>query len=496
MAEFKKRKALPVGIASFSRIIEADYIYVDKTKYIYNLIRQGERYFLFRPRRFGKSLLISTLQELFSGNRKLFESLYIGKTDYTWEKHPVIVLRFSGIKARDASTLEKKIEYMLNKIAKQYGVDISDAPCINTKFDALITRLAEVNRVVVLIDEYDTPLIKNINNLERVDECREVLHDFFAVLKDVGDYLRFIFVTGVTKFSKTSVFSGLNNLDDLTFTSRASLLLGYTHDELISHFHPYIEDIARKNNSSTHEVLCTMKNWYNGYVFSEESFYENLGEQLVYNPFSVLLFLENKKLENYWASTGTPAFLVDILKTQNFAIPQMEGGEVNIDDTKAFELDTIKLLPILWQSGYLTIDSYDPVTQNYRLRFPNREVKTTFLNYLMGYLTKKDIAGIKKYTLQLSAAIESNNLEDFFTSLSIFFANIPYTIQMRQEKYYQSIFYTILSLIGARVTVEEATNKGRIDAVLETSSHIYIFEFKIDGSADTALKQIEDKQYY
>ncbi len=423
-----KKKKLPIGIQSFSRMIEADYIYVDKTEYIYSLIETGECYFLSRPRRFGKSLLISTFKELFSGNKKLFESLFIAKTDYEWEEHPVVVLSFSKIDSKDASSLERDIEWNLYKIANHYGVDISDAPSIKSKFDALITRLAVKNKVVVLIDEYDYPLINNIDNIERAEECRKVLHDFFTVLKDVGDYLRFTFVTGVTKFSKTSIFSGLNNLDDLTLTPRASLLLGYTHEELSTNFKPYLDAIAKKNNSSTEEVLSTMKSWYNGYLFSEESFFEDLSEPLVYNPFSVLFYFQNKKLVNYWAGTGTPSFLAHLIKTQDYPITQIEGAEVNIDETNAIEIDTIKLLPLLWQTGYLTIDSYNEVTQNYKLRYPNLEVKTSFLNHFMAYLTKQEIAGIKKYTTRLSNAIVNNDMEEFFKVLSIFFANIPYTI--------------------------------------------------------------------
>ena len=277
---------------------------------------------------------------------------------------------------------------------------------------------------------------------------------------------------------------------------QASLLLGYTHDELTTYFKPYIEELAKKHDSSDEEILSSLKAWYNGYLFSEESFYNTPLAPLVYNPFSLLLYFKHKKLINYWAGTGTPRFLVHLIKTQDYELTQIEGSEVNIDETNAFEIDHIKLLPLLWQTGYLTIDTYNPVTQNYKLRFPNLEVKTSFLGYFMSYLTNKGVAGIKKYTTQLNEAIQSHNLDSFFKIFSVFLANIPYTIHIRQEKYYQSVFYIIFNLLGTSIRVEEPTNDGRIDAVLETSNHIYIFEFKIDASADAALKQIEEKQYY
>ena len=492
-----KRKKLPIGLQSFKKMIEDSYIYVDKTEYIYDLIQTGKYYFLLRPRRFGKSLLLSTFKELFSGNQELFEGLYIAGTDYNWKKHPVVMLSFSEMLSKDAQSLEKDIEWSLLEHAKHYDIDISDAPTIKSKLIALVRRLATTkDKVVVLVDEYDYHLINNINDPIGAEACRKVLHDFFSVFKDLGEHLRFIFVTGVTKFSKTTIFSGLNNLDDLTLMPQASLLLGYTHDELKTYFMPYLEELAKKTDTSVDTVLKELKRWYNGYVFSEESFYDTPAAPLVYNPFSVLLYFKHKKLVNYWAGTGTPGFLVHLIKTQGYTITQIEGSEVNIDETKAFDIDTIRLLPLLWQTGYLTIESYNPTTQNYTLRYPNLEVKTSFLGYFMSYLTDKGIADVKNYTTKLNQALLENNLETFFEILTVFFANIPYTMHIPQEKYYHNVFYMIFSLIGSSIRVEEPTNDGRIDAVIETPDHIYIFEFKLDESADRALKQIKDKQYY
>ncbi len=489
------RKKLPIGIQSFKKMIEGNYTYVDKTRQIFDLISTGECYFLSRPRRFGKSLLLSTMKEIFKGNRALFRGLYIDNVDYDWQEHPVIHLSFTSVNSTSAQKLEKDIEYKLLQLAEEYGLDIREAPSLQTKFTTLIQKLGEKNRVVLLIDEYDYPLINNIDNLSLAESCRKTLHDFFVVLKDLDEYLRFIFITGVTKFSKTSIFSGLNNLDDLTLMSKASIILGYTHEELITNFLPYIEATATKQKSSKELVLSTMKDWYNGYQFSEASSAD--GESLkVYNPFSVLSFLSHQILLNYWAGTGTPLFLSHVIKTQDYPVTEIEGSEVNIDETKAFEIDQIKLLPLLWQTGYLTIDSFNPATLNYKLRYPNQEVKITFLTFFMGFLTTKELAVIKNYLVLLEAAMKEHDLNSFFKTLSVFFANVPYTMQLSHEKYYQTIFYIVLNLIGARVQAEEETNDGRIDAVIETTTHVYIFEFKLDEPASKALAQIEDKQYY
>ncbi len=491
-----KQKKLPIGIQSFSRMIEGDFLYIDKTKYILDLIESGDCYFLSRPRRFGKSLLLSTLHEIFSGNRELFKSLYIDQTDYDWVEHPVIHVSFSSMNSTSAENLRKDLEWNLLELAKKHGIDVSNAPSLQTKLTTLIKQLSAKNRVVILIDEYDYPLINNINNLELVESCRKVLHDFFVVLKDLGDYLTFIFITGVTKFSKTSIFSGLNNLNDLTLSKKAGVLLGYTQEELKTHFHTYIDTIAKKQLVPEEHILEDMRSWYNGYQFVEEDTPKEKETLKVYNPFSVLFFLSNKKLLNYWADTGTPSFLVQLIQTQQYPISEIEGSEVNIEETKSYDIDKIKLIPLLWQTGYLTIDTYNPETQNYKLKYPNEEVKVSFFNYFMSSLTNTDIALLKNNVVQLTHALKNNDLTLFFKALGIFFAEIPYTMQLALEKYYQTIFYIILKLIGTQVHAEVVTNDGRIDAVIETASTIYLLEFKLNEPAEIALKQIEEKKYY
>ncbi len=312
------------------------------------------------------------------------------------------------------------------------------------------------------------------------------------VLKDLSDHLRFTFITGVSTFSKASVFSGLNNLDDITLSPKTTTLLGYTQIEIEIYFAEYLNDIAQEQHATQEEIIKVIREWYNGYQFTKPSD----PPITVYNPFSVLSYLSHGSLQNYWAGTGTPFFLTHLIMTQQFAISEIEGSEVNIDETKSFDLHKFHLLPLLWQTGYVTIESYNPVTQNFKLHYPNKEVKISFFSYFMGYLTNQKLATLKNHLAQLTESLLSADLDRFFEALNVFFAAIPYTIQLPLEKYYQSLFYVILSIIGAEIHGEAHTNNGRIDAVIHTNTHIYIFEFKLNDSAESALNQIQDKHYY
>lgn len=490
-----KKKRLPIGLQSFSRMIEEDFIYIDKTRYIYELVSDNLYFFLARPRRFGKTLLVSTLQELFLGNRSLFKSLAIDALDYLWQKFPVIAISFASMAPKSSQLLEKAIEWTLLTIAEQYGVKIDDAPTIGTKFKSLILKLAVQNKVVILIDEYDHAILKNIENPQVAEECREVLSEFFSALKDVevDKQLRFVFITGITKFSKTSIFSGLNNLQDLTFDPRAAKLLGYTAEEIKTSYQDYLEEISVSLNRPVTEILEHIRFWYNGYVFTDP---EKAQDVKVYNPFSVMLYLESRNFLNFWFDSGTPTFLMRLLEAGHYPLTSIEGSEVNIEETKSYEIKKIKLIPLLWQTGYLTIESYNPNTKNFRLIMPNEEVRVAFYQNVMSYLTDVELSLITSSLYKLSQALKEANFKTFFETLKIFFAQIPYTLQLPQEKYYQSIFFIIFKLLGAAIEGEVATNDGRIDAKIETKTNIFIFEFKLDESAETALAQIEQKKYY
>lgn len=490
-------KKLSIGVQSFSKLIEEDFIYVDKTEFIYKLIKRGSYYFLSRPRRFGKSLLISTIKELYSGNRKLFESSFIGQSDYEWPEHPIIHLDFSALSSKTGNQLEHDLLRNLERIAHHYGIDVSKDTSLPLRAVALVQGLAsKKNRVVILVDEYDYPLLNNIENLKLAEECRDVLREFFTALKNLDDYIELIFITGITKFSKTSIFSGLNNLKDLTLDPRAAKLLGYTAHEIIASFKPYLEEVAQSTDQDLEEIMEGIRYWYNGYQFTEATAQTPEESVKVYNPFSVLLFLNDGKFLNYWFESGTPTFLIHLIKNQNYPVFSIEGAEVNVEETKSYDLDQIQLLPLLWQAGYLTIEDYNPQTRNYKLGFPNAEVRTSFLTHLMRSFTGNNIATIANYAAQLKNMLNRGNYDDFLKLLQVYFANIPFSLQLAHEKYYQTIFYIILTLVGIKTDAEDETNDGRIDGVVETNNHIVIFEFKLNESAGIAMKQIEDKKYY
>lgn len=488
-------KKLSIGVQSFSKLIEEGFIYVDKTEYIYNLLMQGDYYFLSRPRRFGKSLLISTLKEIFLGNKHLFKGTFIANSSYTWHEHPVIHISFSSLSSSTATDLEQDIIRALERIAARYSIDLSRDKSIQMKLTSLVEQLSHKGKIVVLIDEYDYPMLNNIENIELAEICRDILRNFFATLKDLDDYIRFIFITGITKFSRASIFSGLNNLKDLSLDPQAARLLGYTTDEISTFFKPYLTSISEKSGKSTVEILEDVRFWYNGYQFTES---QNRSDQSlkVYNPFSVLLYLSDGRLLNYWFETGTPSFLMYLIKTKEYPVFALEGAEVNINETKSYDIHDMHIVPLMWQAGYLTIESYNPETKNYKLAFPNEEVRTSFLSNFLYSLTKAKESLLSNYTVKLTQALNHNDLKKFFHILQVFFADIPYILHLPAEKYYQSIFYIILKLLGLPIQPEVQTNDGRIDAVLETSSHVFIIEFKLDESAQAALQQIEEKKYH
>jgi Predicted AAA-ATPase/PD-(D/E)XK nuclease superfamily len=485
-------KNLPLGIQTFSKIIDKSYLYVDKTEYIYPLVNgtKGDYFFLSRPRRFGKSLLISTLKELFLGNKHLFEGLWIEKSDYNWLTYPIIDIDFSNIAHRTSEQLEVSLIDHLVTIGYDYSIDISSKIAPEGTLKALIRELHDrCGPVVILIDEYDKPILDHVDNVEAAKAQQAILRDFYGAIKSMEAYLRFIFLTGITRFSKTSVFSGLNNLKDLTLSSEASALLGYTDDEIDTYFNSYIAHIAQQHDAECEVIRDKIRIWYNGYQFSKKHL-------KVYNPYSVLLYLSSGELLNYWFSTGTPSFLVELITTQQYPIEAIEGAKFNILDIDSFELNKIKLIPLLFQTGYLTIASYDEHTNNYTLTYPNEETKISFLHYFASSLTTAPVSLFNSSMVELTRALKDNNIDLFFHTLQGFFAAIPYTMQLPQEKYYQSIFYVIISLIGAYIEAEVATCDGRIDAAIETNSHVYIIEFKLNHPALTALEQIEKKQYY
>jgi len=484
-------KRLPIDISSFKMLIENNYLYIDKTQYIYKAITTGRYYFLSRPRRFGKSLLISTLHELFSGNRELFKDLWIAKSDYKWTEHPVINLDFSDLDISSPDELKAGLSSSLDDIAKKHSIDISAKCTPGLKLKALVKDLALKNQVVVLIDEYDYPLINNLDDLKIAKANQKILKNFFSVLKSLNADLRAIFLTGVTKFSKTSVFSGLNNLNDITIDENAAALLGYTKEEIEKYFSPFITEIAIKLEVPITKVKEEMQRWYNGYRFSVDV------PLNVYNPFSILYFLEKQKFWNYWFESGTPSFLMDLIKNQYKNLEDFESVEFSYDSLGTFDIvGKIPIITLLFQTGYLTIKDYDSATRRFKVGYPNFEVQESFQKYILAAISNNNANEIEDIAHHLNNALKEKNIPLFCTLLQSLFATIPYQLHISEERYYHSLFQLIGNLLRFNIQSEISTDKGRIDLVITTQTNIFIFELKFGLNAKAALQQIIDTKYY
>lgn len=483
-------KILPVGIQTFQDIINGNYLYIDKTRQIYELIKNPKGvYFLSRPRRFGKSLTVSTLDAIFRNKRELFKGLWLDSSDYKWQEYPIVNIDFGNIARSSSDDLKTSLEISIDKHSIQYGLE-KFIGTLADKFSSLLENLAKKyqKQVVVLIDEYDKAILDNIANTEVAKKCRDILREFYTVLKAQDANIRFILLTGVSKFSKVSVFSGLNNLSDISLDGEYADLCGYTQEELDQYFEGYIKANGFSECSSENALREMIKSWYNGYRFSPKS------EVKVYNPFSTLLLFQKKEFKNYWFNSGTPKFLIDIIDEQKFIeVETFENLVVKITDLEKFDFDSFHLPSILFQTGYLTIKNYD--SGFLKLAYPNTEVRDSFIDELLTCFSKQDRSKNTLLIYELHTAIKSNNLEKFFDILKSYLAGIPYDIQLPLEKYYQSMIYMISRLVSERFQAEVRTNIGRIDMFLETQSNIYIFEFKLNDSADNALKQIIDNNY-
>ncbi|MBI4645559.1 MAG: AAA family ATPase [Bacteroidia bacterium] len=476
-------KRLPINRQEFSELINDNCIYVDKTEYIYQLL-EHKYYFLSRPRRFGKSLLVNTLKEIFLSNKELFKGLWI-YDKIEWRKYPVIKISFANISHKTLG-LEKAIHNELNDIAKEYNIKFSkqDYPL---KFKELIRKLANKEKVVVLIDEYDKPIIDYIDDIEKAEKNREILKNFYSIVKDSDSYLRFFFVTGVSKFSKVSIFSDLNNLTDLTINKNFSTMIGWTQEEAEKYFPEYIEKVQEDYADIYTDIMPVIKEWYNGYSWD--------GKNFVYNPVSLINLFSQRIFNNYWFETGTPTFLTKFIKKENYTVFDIEKSMATTELLDKYELKNITLLPLLFQSGYLTIKEFDISTGIITLDYPNREVANSMSTHILSELTigKLDKTGV--LLLQMTETFNNNIIEKFIKHINTLFKNIPYTIIEDSEKYFHSIFYIVMKLVGYKIESEILTIDGRVDAVVFTDDNIFIIEFKINQGADKAIKQIKEKNY-
>lgn len=480
-------KRLPIGIQSFVKIrdVKENYYYIDKTKVLYELIQSGSVYFLSRPRRFGKSLLVDTIKEAFLGNRDLFRDLYIEKF-WDWSiRYPVIKIDFSGGLSLNIESLKIKIQEYLDEIVRKEDLDIKNIS-ISGKFREIIQslNLKYSRKVVVLIDEYDKPILDCITNIELAKEIRDCLRDLYSVLKASDEYLQFVLLTGVSKFSKVNLFSGLNHLRDITLHEKYSTICGYTESELTI-FQERLEGVDREK----------LKFHYNGYNF--------LGEK-VYNPYDILLFLDEKKYKNYWCETGNPSFLFSLLQEKKYPIQSLYRTTISELQHSSFDIDSITLENLLFQTGYLTIDSVlnYPGEIIYNLTFPNYEVKNCLNSTILDYLSNHsgDQGNNKEKLYKILIELDFLSMKSVFTS---FFASIPHDWYRKNqllnyEAYYASIFYCYFASLGLDVRPEESTNLGQIDMVVIIARKVFVFEFKVieltgNGSA---LAQIKERKYF
>lgn len=486
---------LPVDVSDFSVLREAGYLYVDKTKYAYDLITGGRRYFLSRPRRFGKSLMVSTLNEIFNCNKKLFNSLWLAQSDYHWQAYGVINLDFSRFSSQNAAKFEIGLIDCLIKIAKSYQVEIdSSTGELGIIFENLVLALREkYGRVAIIIDEYDRPLVHNLHTLKIAVALRYVMQDFFATIKSHDKKIDFVFITGVSAFSKSGLFSGLNNLQNLTLDTQYAAICGYTDAEIDRYFHDYINLWAQQKKLTSLAIRQELKNWYNGYRFS-------VSVETVYNPFSLTNAFNMQDCKNFWLQTGTPTFLISELKQVyrklEYRLLDPESFEVTEDSLGLFDIEAVPLPALMFQTGYLTISHYDSRREAYSLCYPNQEVRRSAQNYLLAVFTLSDPNILKTTVLKLETALNNQELDLAIDLLKIIFAKVPYPLHIPLESFYHSLLQMVLVTSGIKSQAEYNTSHGSIDLVLDLPNIIYVVEIKFNKTAELALAQIDHKRYY
>ncbi len=480
----------PVGIQTFEKIREGKYLYVDKTKYIVDFRKKQMSYvFLSRPRRFGKSLFASTLQAYFEGRKELFEGLAIADYEKEWVKHPVLHFDMSGAKHMAPEQLERYLADMLDDQEAPYGYK-SEKLDVNIRLKDLVIRAYEQTgeKTVVIIDEYDAPLLDVVHEKENLKTLRQIMQNFYSPLKKLDPYLEFTFITGITKFSQLSIFSELNNLENISMFDQYSAICGISKTELTTVMKPDVEGLGKALGLSYEECLEELRQYYDGYHFSKNS-------EDVFNPFSLIRALNGQAIDSYWFGSGTPSYLIKSLQKYHVNVMDIEKKGANVDDFDVSPEMMTSALPLLYQSGYLTIKKYKPLTKSYQLGYPNREVKIGMLRSLApNYLSpvSLDNNGLVAEFVEL---LYEGDIEGAMVRLKAYLASISNRLSNKNERDFQTVFYLIFNLMGAFIKAEEESAIGRADAVLQLPTATYVFELKYDGSAEDALKQIDDKGY-
>ncbi len=479
----------PIGIQNFEKIREGGYLYIDKTDLVYDLANNGIYYFLSRPRRFGKSLLISTLEAYFSGRKELFEGLKIAELEKEWKEHPILHLDLNTKKYEDKSSLDAILNMHLEIWEAAYGDEKKDRSP-EERFMYVIKRAFEKTgkQVVILVDEYDKPMLQAIDNDALQDEYRNTLKAFYGALKSMDRYIRFALLTGVTKFGKVSVFSDLNNLRDISMLKDYERICGITEEELYEMFKEGIKKLGDANDMSEEETKAKLKELYDGYHFNRRCVD-------IYNPFSILNTFASNEFGNYWFETGTPTFLVGLMKGCKYNLKKLMREYATADSLNGLETFRKDPVPILYQSGYLTIKDYDKEFKTYILGFPNKEVENGFIKFLLPSYTGMDGSDAAFEIISFVKDVRAGNTDAFMKRLQSFFADTPYELVRDLELHYQNVMFILFKLLGFYTQAEYHTSEGRIDMVVKTPDYIYVMEFKLDGTAEEAMQQIESKDY-
>lgn len=482
-------KIYPIGIQNFEKIRNDGYLYIDKTALMYQMVKTGSYYFLSRPRRFGKSLLISTLEAYFQGKKELFTGLAVERLEKDWIKYPILHLDLNIEKYDTPESLDNILEKSLTAWEKLYGAEPSERS-FSLRFAGIIERACKQagQRVVILVDEYDKPMLQAISNEKLQKQFRDTLKPFYGALKTMDGYIKFAFLTGVTKFGKVSVFSDLNNLDDISMRKDYVEICGVSDQELHENLDIELHEFAETQGLS-YDKLCTkLKEYYDGYHFTHNS----IG---IYNPFSLLNAFKYKEFGSYWFETGTPTYLVKLLKKHHYDLERMAHEETDAQVLNSIDSESTNPIPVIYQSGYLTIKGYDERFGIYRLGFPNREVEEGFIRFLLPFYANVNKVESPFEVQKFVREVEMGDYDSFFHRLQSFFADTTYEVIREQELHYENVLFIVFKLVGFYTKVEYHTNNGRVDLILQTDKFIYIMEFKLNGTAEEALQQINNKRY-
>ena len=482
-------KKMPIGIQGFESLIHDGYAYVDKTRFVYQLVNTGRYYFLSRPRRFGKSLLLSTFKAYFEGKKEVFKGLDIMQVEKEWTVRPVLFLDLNTEKYDAPEVLEQVLNENLCKWEALYGKNPEEIG-LGRRFQGVIHRAAEQtgHRVAILVDEYDKPMLQAIGKPELQEAYRNTLKGFYGALKSMDAYIKFAMLTGVTKFGKVSVFSDLNSLEDISMCREYYNICGISEEELLHYFSGEIQALAQVNGLTYDTCVAELKRNYDGYHFEETA-------PGMYNPFSLLNTLKQKKFGSYWFETGTPTYLVTLLQLHEYNLEDMAQAEATADELNSVDVASTNPIPVIYQSGYLTIKGYDARFKKYILGFPNKEVEEGFIHFLMPCYVQREEHRTSFDISRFVTDVEAGRTEDFLQRLRSLFADTPYELIRNLENHYQNVVWLLFKLMGFYVKAEYHTSRGRIDLLLQTEKYCYVMEFKLDGTAEEALAQISDKDY-